>query len=242
MAAADAASSATTNNNNNGSRACANGNPIVSLANVAAVSLEGALQCCPTEPRRATRAAIGGFTRLSKKGAGSWSQMDQLQASCWPHVQHIGEGAPQLRIGREAREQRRPRHQGCSQRRRHPHPSAAAATPAAIEERAASSAAVAAHVVMADPMFAASSGLPARLGMIPYEVFRTFDHITRSYRQHNAALKYWREEMEDPRRPFDSNIVFSPSTRDSQLRRSCGAKGRAGPSIAPTWCVGLGRR
>ena len=56
-----------------------------------------------------------------------------------------------------------------------------------------------------------AAGCPA--GTIYHlEYFSQFTEFTGSYRQHSAALKYFRDEHEDPNRPFESApLVFSNS-------------------------------
>ena len=93
---------------------------------------------------------------------------------------------------------------------------AVAADAAAIAEQAASSSAVAAHAEVEDTMTALSSALSDPQGVFPYEAFRNFAQLIGSYRQHNAALKYWREELEHRSNPLGHRTLLFPN--DTRVR------------------------
>ena len=80
---------------------------------------------------------------------------------------------------------------------------------------AASYTAVVPDVGQEDTMAAPSSALPAPQEVIPYEVFRTCSQVFGNYRQHNAALKFWREELEHRSYPLGHRTRLFPQRHAS---------------------------
>ena len=81
---------------------------------------------------------------------------------------------------------------------------------------AASHTAAAPNAGQEDTMAAPSSALPAPQDVIPYEVFRNCSQFSGNYRQHNAALKFWREELEHRSNPLGHRTLLFPN--DTRVR------------------------
>jgi len=97
---------------------------------------------------------------------------------------------------------------------------AAAAAAAEIGQEAAASAAAAAEIAM-EPSFGLGQVAPTqalvpaepaeRMKLCPLRDYIHFGQFAGSYRQHNAALKYFRDEQENPDHPFDSHVLVFPN-------------------------------
>ena len=96
-----------------------------------------------------------------------------------------------------------------------------------------------------EDMLSASSavaGVPN--AVIPLEVFKDSDfNFNGSYRQHSAALKYFREDREDSTDPFNpSRILRFPNDAPVQIPTIPGGRVRSGLLTTRKWLPGLGRK
>ena len=107
---------------------------------------------------------------------------------------------------------------------------AAGAPPAAIAEQAASYTAVAADAGQEDTMAAPSSALPDPQEVIPYEVFRHFRNSLGTIGNTTRHSSTGEKSLSTAVILWVTGHFFSPTTRESELGRSYGAKGRIGPS------------
>ena len=105
---------------------------------------------------------------------------------------------------------------------------AAGAPPAAIAEQAASYTAVAAHAGVEDTMAAPSSALPDPQGVFPYEVCRNFPNSLGAIGNTTRHSSTGDKSLRTAAILWTPGSWFSPTTCESELGRSYGAKAGLG--------------